>query len=292
MGAADCCGLVNVMIERNKSAARPVDVVAGNLQIRLAESEAEVAAAQALRYRVFYEGMGATPSAEMADKQRDFDRFDDYCDHLLVLDQAESGSEPAVVGTYRVMRREAASRSGRFYSSDEYDIGPLKAVPGEIMELGRSCVRPGYRAGAAMALLWRGIAEYSYHYKVEVMFGCASFPGIDPLTNRLPLAYLHHHHLAPPNLRARAIEGRYVDLSALAEAVDDRGLDEGRQLLPPLIKGYLRVGGYIGDGAVIDHDFGTTDVCIIVKSALLTEKYARHYRFERLWEGEADRQAG
>ena len=133
MRAAGCCGLVNVMIERNKGAARPVDVVAGNLQIRLAESEAEVVAAQALRYRVFYEGMGATPSAEVADKQRDFDRFDDYCDHLLVLDQAESGSEPAVVGTYRVMRREAASRSGRFYSSDEYDIGPLKAVPGEIM---------------------------------------------------------------------------------------------------------------------------------------------------------------
>ena len=110
MGAAGCCGLVNVMIERKKSAARPVDVVAGNLQIRLAESEAEVAAAQALRYRVFYESMGATPTAEMADTRRDFDRFDDFCDHLLVLDLAGNKTEPTVVGTYRVMRRDAARR--------------------------------------------------------------------------------------------------------------------------------------------------------------------------------------
>ena len=221
------------MIERNESTARPVDVVAGNLQIRLAENEAEVAAAQALRYSIFYEGMGATPTAEMVAKQRDFDRFDEYCDHLLVVDLSENGDEPAVVGTYRVMRREAARRSGRFYSSDEYDIGPLKAFPGEIMELGRSCVRPGYRAGAAMAMLWRGIAEYSFYYKVEVMFGCGSLPGVDPMANRLPLAYLHHHHLAPLSLRARALEGRYVDLAALAEGVDERGLEEGRQMLPP-----------------------------------------------------------
>ena len=265
---------------------RPVDVVGGNLRIRLAEDAGEIRAAQALRYRVFYENMAAKPTAEMAAARRDFDSFDDFCDHLLVFD-AERGDGPgAVVGTYRVMRREGAARRGQFYSSDEYDIGQLISYPGEILELGRSCVDPTYRSGATMQLLWRGIAEYVFYHDISIMFGCASLPGTDPEELRMPLAYLYHHHLAPPALRARALPERYVAMDLLPrEQVDVR---QARQDLPPLIKGYLRLGGFVGDGAVVDPEFGTTDVCVVVKTEMVTRRYLRHYKREDSGNGDQD----
>ncbi len=257
---------------------RPVDVVGGNLHIRLAEDASEIRAAQALRYQVFYENMAAKPTEEMAGARRDFDSFDDYCDHLLVFD-AERGDGPgAVVGTYRVMRREGAARRGQFYSSDEYNIDNLIAYPGEILELGRSCVEPSYRSGATMQLLWRGIAEYVFYHKISIMFGCASLPGTDPEELRMPLAYLYHHHLAPPVLRARAVPERYVSMDLLPP--EQINVSEARQALPPLIKGYLRLGGFVGDGAVVDPEFGTTDVCVVVKTEMVTRRYLRHYKRE------------
>ncbi|WP_193366687.1 GNAT family N-acetyltransferase [Pelagibius marinus] len=257
---------------------RPVDVVGGNLRIRLAEGAAEIRAAQALRYRVFYESMAAKPTEEMAAARRDFDSFDDYCDHLLVFDEERGSGPDAVVGTYRVMRREGAARRGQFYSKDEYDIDKLTAYPGEILELGRSCVDATYRSGATMQLLWRGIAEYVFYYDISIMFGCASLPGTDPEELRMPLAYLYHHHLAPPALRARALPERYVAMDLLPP--EQVNVAEARQALPPLIKGYLRLGGFVGDGAVVDPDFGTTDVCVVVKTEMVTRRYLRHYKRE------------
>ncbi len=255
---------------------RPVDAVARNLHIRLAETEAEIAAAQALRYRIFYEEMAAESTQEMARLRRDFDTFDAFCDHLIVLDTDRGHGPDAVVGTYRLMRREAAARRGQFYSIDEYDIGPILSYPGEILECGRSCVDRAYRTGATMSLLWRGIAEYVFHYEIDLLFGCASIPGVDPDRLALPLSYLYHYHLAPPGLRARAVKRRYVDMNRLpAERIDAAA---ARQALPPLIKGYLRLGGFVGDGAVIDPQFGTTDVCVVVKTDLVTERYYKHYR--------------
>ena len=257
---------------------RPVDVVARDLQIRLAESRQEVEEAQALRYRVFYEGMSARPTAEMQRLKRDFDSFDEFCDHLLVIDRNRGNA--AVIATYRVMRRDGARRRGQFYTSDEYDVSQLLDYPGEILELGRSCVDADYRTGPTMQLLWRGIAEYIFHYNIDIMFGCASLPGTDPSRLSLPLAYLHHYYLAPPGLRPCALEERLVPMDRLA--IRDIDVKAARQALPPLIKGYLRVGGFVGEGAVVDPDFGTTDVCIIVKTDWVTEKYYRHYARESL----------
>ncbi len=252
-----------------------VDVRFGSLQVRLAETQADIEAAQALRYRVFYQEMGAHPTIEMALAQRDFDDFDAVCDHLLVIDRAKGEGAEGVVGTYRLIRREAALRFGRFYTAAEYDISRLAAYPGELLELGRSCVEAASRNRATMQLLWRGIAAYVFHYGIELMFGCASLPGTDPDALALPLSYLYHHHLAPPELRARALPERFVDMNRLAkESVDPAA---ALPLLPPLIKGYLRLGGFVGDGAVIDHQFNTTDVCVVVKTDLVTEKYYRHY---------------
>jgi putative hemolysin len=254
---------------------RIVDIVAGPLQVRLAESDADIDAAQALRYRVFYEMMGARPSAGMAALHRDYDRFDRICDHLLVLDHSRGRGAAAIVGTYRLIRREAARRCGSFYSAGEYDIAPLIAYPGNILELGRSCVDPAFRARPVMPLLWSGIAAYVFHHDIALMFGCASLPGTDLDSLSVPLSYLYHHHLAPPALRPRALNERYVDLRRLEPDAFDPGRTLGQ--LPPLIKGYLRLGGFVGDGAVIDEQFNTTDVCVVVKTELVTEKYSRHY---------------
>jgi putative hemolysin len=254
---------------------RIVDIRSGPLQVRLAETAADIDAAQALRYRIFYERLGARPMPEMARRRRDFDRFDGDCDHLLVLDHTRGTGAEAIVGTYRLIRRETAARLGGFYSADEYDIAPLLRIPGEILELGRSCVDAGYRARPVMQLLWGGIATYVSHYDIALMFGCASLPGTDPDALAAPLSYLYYHHLAPPALRARALQERFVDMRRL----DPAALDPARTLaaLPPLIKGYLRLGGFVGDGAVIDQQFNTTDVCIVVKTDLVAEKYSRHY---------------
>jgi putative hemolysin len=254
---------------------RIVDIVAGPLQVRLAESAADIDAAQALRYRVFYETMGAHPLPGMARRHRDSDPFDEMCDHLLVLDHSRGDGAEAIVGTYRLIRRAAARRCGRFYSAAEYDLSRLLSYRGEILELGRSCVDPSYRTRPAMSLLWSGIAAYVFHYDIALMFGCASLPGTDPDALAAPLSYLHHHHLAPARLRPRALDERYVEMNRLgADAID-----RVRTLaaLPPLIKGYLRLGGFVGDGAVIDEQFNTTDVCVVVKTDLVAEKYSRHY---------------
>lgn len=264
---------------------KAADLRLGTLQVRLAQDKSEIEAAQRLRYQVFYEEMQAQPSAAMAAAKRDFDEMDDYCDHLLVFDTTKKGVE-AIIGTYRLIRRVHATKRGKFYSSDEYDITSLINYPGEILELGRSCVAAEYRTRPIMQLMWRGLAAYVFQYDITILFGCASFPGTDPKQHAMALSYLYYHHLAPPGMRPKALTERYVDMRLLppeafnaATMVDDIKLDprSGGNNLPPLIKGYLRVGAFIGDGAVIDHQFNTTDVCIIVKTDLLTDRYLRHY---------------
>ncbi len=258
-----------------RESVEPVDVRAGNLHIRLARTAEEVTASQELRYQVFCTEMAAKPTSEMTELEREFDAFDDYCDHLLVFDHDQAGGKSTVVGTYRLMRRESARRCGGFYTSGEYDISKLLNHPGPILEVGRSCVGRGHRSGAIMQLLWRGIAAYVLHHKIDILFGCASLPGVEPERLTVPLSYLHHHHLAPPALRPRARSELYVAMDCLPPASATRAM--AWPVLPPLIKGYLRLGGHIGEGAVVDHDFGTTDVCIVVKTDGVTEKYFRHY---------------
>ncbi|MEE8270328.1 MAG: GNAT family N-acyltransferase [Alphaproteobacteria bacterium] len=254
-------------------------VRAGDLEVRLARNAREVEAAQTLRYRIFYEEMAAKPTREMVAAGRDFDAFDRIADHLLVIDRSVGVGADGVVGTYRLIRREAAERKGSFYTADEYEIGKLVSYPGELLELGRSCVAPNHRTGQTMQLLWRGIATFVFQHDIVLMFGCASLPGVDPAELGLPLSYLYHFHLAPPALRPTALPERYTSMCLLG--ADDLDPKAALGALPPLIKGYLRLGGFVGDGAVIDYQFQTTDVCVVVKTDLVTEKYYRHYGLER-----------
>jgi putative hemolysin len=247
----------------------------GNLGVRIAASQAEIDAAQALRFRVFYQEMGARPDPMAMATHRDSDEFDAVADHLLVVDHSIGPGPEGVVGTYRLIRAPAAAKLGRFYSAEEYDITPVLKFPGEVMELGRSCVHADYRNRSVMQLLWRGIAAYVFLHRIDLMFGCASLPGIEPDDLAAELTYLYYNHLAPPALRPRALPHRYIEMRRL----DPDEIDRRRALakLPPLIKGYLRLGGFVGDGAVIDAQFNTTDVAIVVKTDLVTDKYYRHY---------------
>jgi L-ornithine Nalpha-acyltransferase len=247
-----------------------------NFEVRLATSSREIEAATALRYRVFYEEMMATPNPEMSARRLDVDEFDCICDHLLVIDLEADTPFPSVVGTYRLLRRDKVSRRQRFYTEQEYDLTPLLHYPGEIVELGRSCVDVAYRNRGVMQLLWRGLATYVIQHDIDVMFGCASFPGTAPEDLASSLSYLHYYHLAPKVLQPRAHHHRYIKMDRMPRSVIDASSALGA--LPPLIKGYLRVGGVVGDGAVIDRQFNTTDVCMIVKTDNLTKKYDRHYR--------------
>lgn len=267
---------------------RPANLVtglrAGNLEVRLASGEDEILASQRLRYRVFYEEMAAHPTPEMAAARRDFDGFDPHCDHLLVVDRS-AGDDPEqyLVGTYRLIRRAAAAKQGGFYTASEFDISGIESLPGEILELGRSCVAREHRNRPTMQLMWLGISAYVMHYDIGIMFGCASLAGTDVSAVREQLSYLHHFHLAPESFRPRALADRYVDMNLIAKG----DIDPRRALvsLPPLIKGYLRLGGFVGDGAVIDEQFNTIDVCIQVKTELVTEKYLRHYERQRRGSG-------
>lgn len=247
----------------------------GNLGVRMARDAEDIAAAQALRYRVFYDEMKAVPDAEMAALRLDIDPFDEVCEHLLVFD-AERGDGPdSIVATYRLLRGAAAQKHGRFYTSGEYDISPLLGYSGELLELGRSCVDAAYRGRPTMQLLWGAIAQFVFHHDIALMFGCASLHGVDPDELALPLSYLHHFHSAPEELRPTALPDMYVDMNFIP--ADDIDRKQALRALPPLVKGYLRLGGYIGNGAVVDHQFNTTDVCVVVKTDQVNDKYYRHY---------------
>lgn len=251
---------------------------AGSLEVCIANSEQDIAAAERLRYKVFFEEMGAPITPEVLASKRDIDVFDGVCDHLLVIDHLPN-DEYKVVGTYRLIRREAMKKIGRFYSDGEYNMDVIKKHDGEILEVGRSCVDAAYRSRAVMQLLWRGIGAYVTKFNIDILFGCASFHGTDPDEHAMALAYLYHYHLAPENLRPVALPGRYVEMNTMPkEAVD---VKRAFTSLPTLIKGYLRLNGYIGLGAVVDKEYNTTDVSIVVKTDLINKKYAHRYGAER-----------
>ncbi len=251
------------------------EVSAGNLRIRLAAGEADLAAAQALRYDVFYDEMHARPSPRMLELRRDFDDFDAVCDHLLVIDSTRGGVDGKVVGTYRMLRGQVARASGGFYSAAEYDISAIASYDREVLEVGRSCVDAAYRTRPTLELLWRGIAQYVHQYDIALIFGCASLHGIDPKPLAMQLSYLYHYHLAPPALRPHALAERRSPMNYMPP--DQIDVARAIAALPPLVKGYIRVGAFVGDGAVVDEQFNTTDVCIVLHTDRVTERYARHY---------------
>jgi putative hemolysin len=257
----------------------------GSMEVRLAQTAAEVRQAQKLRYRVFYQEGSAIPNPGRLFARRDIDSYDAICDHLLVLDHAAGdglqANRPAVVGTYRLLRQPLAEEFGGFYTAGEFDIGGLIARNDKLafLELGRSCVLAPYRNKRTVELLWHGIWAYVSQNRLDVMIGCASLDGTEPKQLALPLSFLHHYAHAPDNWRARALPERYVEMNRMSKEVIDP--KAALRVLPPLIKGYLRLGAYIGDGAVVDHEFGTTDVLIVLPVSAIKKRYVEHFETGR-----------
>lgn len=246
------------------------------LRVRLAETEADRRAAQRLRYEVFVQELGAqTPTADHA-ARTEGDALDAFADHLVLVDQSR---DPAgldhVVGVYRLMTQEAAQKAGGFYCASEFDLAPLLGSGKRLVELGRSCVHPDFRRGAAMLMLWNGVAEYVIARGIDVMFGAASFPGTDLQGHAQALSHLHHAHLAPEALRTQAHGDGAVSIDLLApQALDAAAALAG---MPPLIRAYLKLGGKVGQGAFVDPQFKTVDVCLIMDTATMSGKAVDFY---------------
>ena len=253
----------------------------GTLEIRLATTKKEIRKLQRLRYKVFFEEGCATPGKRAALTRRDICKFDRVCDHLMVVDHAVRNRfgrpKPKVVGAYRLLRQDVAERNFGFYSAQEFDIEPMlqRCADMKFLELGRSCVLAEYRSKRTLELLWRGVWAYVRHHRMDAMIGCASFEGVQPLKFALPMSFLHHHATAAGEWAVRARADRFTPMNML----DETAVDARRAIaaLPPLIKGYLRVGARFGQGAVVDRDFGTTDVFVVMPVRDIEQRYIEHF---------------
>lgn len=243
---------------------------------RLAASPEDLRAAQRLRYDVFVNELGSDGPDVDHENRLEKDKFDPHFDHLLLIDQS-AGPEAmnGVVGVYRLLRQDQADTIGQFYSEDEYDLTVLRDSGRNLLELGRSCLRPEYRGGAAMYHLWNGLADYVLDHDIEVLFGVASFHGVKPQEHAGPLSLLHHRHLAPPDLRVMAKADAFQPMDLIAK--DDLDAKAAMLATPALIKAYLRLGGFVGEGAFIDHAFNTTDVCLIMDTERMNARQRQIY---------------
>lgn len=230
--------------------------------LRLAGSEADRRAAQALRFRVFVEELGATGPGVDREVGLETDPWDPFCDHLLVTDVLRGGE---VAATCRLLDAEGARRAGGFACEAEFDLRALRGSGRRLLEVGRVCVAPAHRNGAALHRLWQGIAQVAAARGAEVLFGAASFAGTDLAALAQPLSALHHDHLAPEPLRPVSRDGPWSPLPP--EAVDRRA---AMLALPPLVKAYLRLGGRVGLGPCVDRAFGCTDLCMVLDTGALS----------------------
>lgn len=244
--------------------------------VRLATTPDDLTAAQRLRYQVFVQELGGDGPLVDHEAGLERDAFDPHFDHLILVDRRiDPATRAHVIGAYRILPSDRRAAAGRFYSETEFDLTPLLASGRRLLELGRSCVHADHRGGTAMFHLWNGLAEYVLDRGIEVLFGAASFHGTDIAALAQPLAYLHHHHLAPPEMRVRALPPHRQDMNLIPAAQLDRRA--AMAATPALIKAYLRLGGFVGDGAWIDRDFNTTDVCLVMDTGQMSARHRDFY---------------
>ncbi len=240
--------------------------------LSMARDEADITAVQRLRYDVFIDELGGDGPDVDHTARLEQDHFDAFSDHVVLRSEKDN----AVVAAYRVLRSDQARQAGGFYSETEFDLSPLKRSGRTLLELGRSCVRADFRGSAALFHIWSGLAQYVDLHGADLLFGTASLKGTDMAQLAHSLSLLHHLYSAPPELSPRATPYQSLNLVPLG------GIDRATTMvsLPPLLKAYLRLGGQVGDGAFVDHAFHCTDVCMVMDTRTLNEKYARHYRQE------------
>lgn len=257
----------------------------GSFELKFAVTKKEIRAVQRMRYRVFFEEGGAIASPLARAQRRDKCPFDRVCDHLIVVDHegAPPARKAAIVGAYRLLRQDTIGQGSRFYSAGEFDVaGLIERHPDKkFMELGRSCVLPEYRARRVLELLWRGVLAYVRRHGVDVMFGCASMPGVDPHAHANTLAFLRAHARAEAQWRTPAVakhDLRQQECEWIGMASEEATCNRpALASLPPLIKGYLRLGASFGDEVFVDRAFNTTDVFVVLPVVKIEARYIEHF---------------
>jgi L-ornithine Nalpha-acyltransferase len=247
----------------------------GSLEVRLAKTIPEITAAQALRFEVFFKERGFACDVAIP---LDMDRFDAHCAHLLIIDTAVLGTlSDQLVGTARMLLDDKALNAGGFYSESEFTLRSLRQRQAnkKFLEIGRTCIKAEWRSKRTVELMWQGIWAFALENKIDVMVGCASLDGTVPAAHATALSLMHHHYRAKGAWRAKALPERFSSMDLMPfEAIN---LKEAMLAMPPLLKGYLRIGAYVGEGCVIDTDFGTTDVFIVLPVAKIKQRYIKHY---------------
>jgi putative hemolysin len=276
-GAA--AGALEVDLARRLRGRTEIFAKAGKFEVRLAATEKEIRWAQRLRYRVFFEEGKAVADPIARQIRRDICRFDEVCDHLIVIENSAAHAEraPKVVGAYRLLRQEVAERGFGFYSSREFNVESLIARhPGKrFLELGRSCVADGYRSRRVLELLWRGVWAYALRHRADVMFGCASLRGTDANMHASALRLLCGESAAEPLWSVDAARGESTSLPRPVEGLFD--LRETARDLPPLLRGYWRLGAKFSQEVVVDLAFGTTDVFVVLQVDKITPRYLAYF---------------
>lgn len=253
-----------------------MELTTKNLQLRLAVTDQDRRAAERLRYDVFVRELGG--DGDLVDHQGRLERdaFDAVADHLVLIDDTrDADALDHVIGAYRLLTERHVAETGRFYSEAEYDLAPLKATGQKLLELGRSCIHRDYRGGLALRQLWSGLSAYVQQHDIRILFGVASFHGTDVRRHAAALSHLYHAHLAPFDLRVRALDEFYARMDLVAADAVDRVA--AMRDVPALIKSYLRLGGFVGDGAFVDHAFNTTDVCLVMDTHRLSDEARSRY---------------
>ena len=237
---------------------------AGHYEVRLAKSLAEIEAAQALRYRVFYLENNGHASKEMIRLEREVDEWDECAHHIIVINQK---ADNAVVGTLRLVSNNRLANEQKFYTEKAFDLSKLRNNYDRILELSRYCIEPGGRSGTILLLIWKYAMKFIIDNHFQLMLGCASFPGLDVNQHKNNLMYLYRNNLAPEGLRPVPIVSHSVDIATLHDETSDVQWDDEQKAVPTLLRGYLKLGARISDTAIIDKQFNTVFVCIYVDAA-------------------------
>ena len=259
-------------LEKNKKYFQPIKI--GKFEIKIAEFKHEIKRAQSLRYSVFYEEKKAKPKFSQKVLKLDYDDHDNTADHLIIIDKNKDINN--VIGTYRLLRGCLAKIKKGFYSEREFDLSNLKRIfsSQSILELGRSCVHSDYRSGLILKLLWKGIAQYINLYEIKILIGCASFNGINVNKILAELIYLKMNHSLPSKLKIKSTQ---INDTLFLDKKNNFCSQDIFNKLPPLIKGYLRLGGMVSSDYYIDYRFNTIDVCVLILTENIVTKYKKKF---------------
>lgn len=247
-------------------------------EVRLTRNKDERRQVRQLRYDVFVEEEGASATEEQRNLREEYDAYDRFAEYLAVFHNGK------IVGTYRIIDRDAAEKMCSFYTETEFNLSKIKKVDGNIAEMSRACVAREYRENAlVMRMLWAGLGEYVMRRKIAILFGVASWVGTKPVESAQAISYLYYNHLSPLGLRATVLSENFADgvnqkqsrMNILPRDFVDEA--DARRQMTPLIKGYLRLGATFGKGVFIDKPFNTYDVFVMVQTKKISATYQKHF---------------